>query len=124
MVPGNSAERAQVIVYVPAHAQVQEGRKEPAFEVRQRPDGTRELPVFFSLERLVQALGRYQPWVALPLAALQDALGTDGLDHLAINPAATPGMWRWGPDDLEALRGQITAARGEGAAGASRPERQ
>ena len=113
----------KIFVFVPAHAGVYQGRKEPAFEARERSDGSRELPVFFSLERLVQALGRYQPWVALPLAEVRDKMASAGIDRLTMDPAGSPGMWRWGLEDLEALHGQLLASREdasrqEGAGGA------
>jgi hypothetical protein len=101
----------KAVVFVPAHASVSEGAKKPAFEVRQCADGTQELPVFSSLERLVQALGRYQPWVALPLQELQRAASGAGVDRLALDPAGSPGMWRWSREDLDELGRKLTAAR-------------
>jgi SseB protein N-terminal domain len=101
----------KAVVFVPAHASVSEGAKKPAFEVRRCADGTQELPVFSSLERLVQALGRYQPWVALPLQELQRAASGAGVDRLALDPAGSPGMWRWSREDLDELGRELTAAR-------------
>jgi hypothetical protein len=108
---GGPPDGAKAIVYVPAHAEVSEGAKKPAFEVRRRADGTQELPVFSSLERLVQALGRYQPWVALPLRELQRAAAAAGVDRLALDPAHPAGTWRWSRDDLDELGRKLTAAR-------------
>lgn len=111
MVPGAAPDRPGTVVFVPAHASVSEGAKKPAFEVRQRADGTRELPVFSSLERLVQTLGRYQPWVALALQELQRAAGACGVDRLTLDPAGSPDMWRWGREDLRELGRRLAAAR-------------
>jgi SseB protein N-terminal domain len=108
---GGPPDRAKAIVYVPAHAEVYEGAKKPAFEVRPRADGTQELPVFSSLERLVQALGRYQPWVALPLPELQRAASAVGVDRLTLDPADPPGTWRWSREKLGELGRKLTAAR-------------
>jgi len=57
------------IVFVPAHPQVRDGRKDVVFEVRQLADGRRVLPVFTTTEHLIAALGPRQPWAALPLRA-------------------------------------------------------
>jgi hypothetical protein len=124
---GPARQKVRMVVFVPAHAEVYQGRKEPAFEVRERPDGGRDLPVFTSLERLVQALGPYQPWVALPLAEVRDRMVTAGIDRLTLDPAGSPGMWRWGLEDLQALHGQILASREEApeeGAGNAHPERR
>lgn len=122
----NSAtpERATVMVFVPAHPEVLDGREQPAVEVRQRPDGRRELPVFSSLERLVQTLGQFQPWVALRLEKLQRAAYAAGVDRILIDPAASPDVWRWGSEDLDELRGKLMAAREGVVNGPDAPERR
>lgn len=111
MDPGGPPGSAKTVVYVPAHAEVYEGAKKPAFEVRRRTDGTQELPVFSSLERLVQVLGRYQPWVALPLQELQRAASAAGVDRLTLDPGHPPGTWRWSREELDELGRKLTAAR-------------
>jgi type III secretion system (T3SS) SseB-like protein len=117
-------ERAKAVVFVPAHPEVLDGREHPAAEVRQRPDGRRELPVFSSLERLVQTLGQYQPWVALPLEKLQRAAYAAGVDRIPVDPAASPDAWRWDSEDLDELRGKLMAAREGVVNGPDAPERR
>jgi len=109
MASGGPAERQKAVVFVPARVEVFDGRKQPAAEVRQRPDGTRELPVFSSLGRLVQTLGRHQPWVALPLETVREMLGGGEVDRLALDPAGAPGTWRWTGEDFETSRGKHAA---------------
>ena len=77
------------------------------FEVRQRADGVRALPVFGSVRRLVEALGPAQPWVALPLVRARELMGTAGVGLVVLDPVAGPGAWRWRPEDLQALAGRL-----------------
>jgi hypothetical protein len=114
MVPSGAPDGTTPVFFAPAHPAVFEGQQEPAFEVRPGPDGTSELPVFSSPERLAQTLGRYQPWVALPLAELRRAATAAGVDRLVLDPRASPDAWRWSRRDLEELPGKLTAAN-EGA---------
>jgi len=110
--PGGSAahggtpqeSRLPEIVFVPAHPQVRDGRKDVVFEVRQLTDGRRVLPVFTTTEQLTSALGPQQPWAALPLRAAQALMGAAGVSELVLDPQAQPGAWRWQRTDIEALK--------------------
>jgi hypothetical protein len=95
------------IVIAPARQDVRPGHDgDVIFEVREISDGGRALPVFTSVERLVQTLGPDQPWVALPLRNIQAIMGGAGVDRVLIDPLAQPGAWRWQPSDLQALIGR------------------
>lgn len=92
-----------VLVLAPAHPISRDGRTDVVLEVRELANGTRALPVFTTRERLVEALGREQPWAALPLQAARALMGAAGITQVIIDPVAEPGAWRWQPSDIEEL---------------------
>jgi hypothetical protein len=102
---GEPAERVvPEIVFAPAHQDIRPGHDgDVVFEVRRLADGRRGLPVFTTVERLVAALGREQPWVALPLRNVQRLMGGAGVPSVVIDPEVEPGAWRWQAGDLEVL---------------------
>jgi SseB protein N-terminal domain len=110
--PGDGGTAAEPcvpeIVYAPAHQDIRPGHDgDVVFEVRRLADGRQALPVFTTVERLVAALGREQPWVALPLRNVQHLMGNAGVPCVVTDPGVEPGAWRWQVSDLEALgRGQ------------------
>lgn len=106
---GGTAERSlPEIVFAPAHPDTRPGHDgDVVFEVRWLTDGRQALPVFTTVERLVAALGREQPWVALPLQNVQRVMGGAGVPSVATDPQLEPGAWRWQPGDIEALRGGL-----------------
>jgi hypothetical protein len=92
------------VVLAPARPDIRPGHAaDVVFEVRRLSDGGRALPVFTTVERLIAALGPVQPWVALPLQNIQHIMGGTGVARIVIDPAATPGAWRWQVSDIEAL---------------------
>ncbi len=60
-------------------------------EIRLQADGTRTLPVFSSVARLVDELGPRQPWVCLPMRAATDAASKALVDRVTLDPAIGPG---------------------------------
>jgi SseB protein N-terminal domain len=103
---GGTAERClPEIVFAPAHPDTRPGHDgEVVFEVRRLTDGRQALPVFTTVERLVAALGREQPWVGLPLRNVQHIMGSAGVPSVVTDPDVEPGAWRWQRGDVEALR--------------------
>lgn len=67
------------------------------------PDGQLVIPAFSGIERLVAALGRNQPWVAVPLDRLRALMGSSGVSQVALDPDVEPGAWRWREGDIETL---------------------
>jgi hypothetical protein len=70
------------------------------FEMRQQPDGTSVLPAYSSVTGLVEALGRYQPWVCVQLTQLLKALDGGRVARVLLDPPVEPGAWRWTQADL------------------------
>jgi hypothetical protein len=94
------------LVYAPARPPKTGGRKDALdalFELRRGENGQPVLPVYSSVDGLVQALGHYQPWVCVPLAQVVTALA--GQARVAVDPPADPGAWRWSKVAL-AMSGQ------------------
>src|SRR5215469_759645 len=89
------AEARPRLVYVPARPRDTDGGRNVGFEMRRQPDGTSVLPAYSSLTGLVEALGRYQPWVCVHLTQLLEALDGGRLGRVLLDPQVEPGAWRW-----------------------------
>jgi len=89
------------LVVAPAHPAHE--RTEIVFEVRPGADGADVLPVFSTVRQLVAAFGPAQPWLALPLRTVRELAAAGGVRQVVLDPAVTPGAWRWQYSDLEAL---------------------
>ena len=62
-------------------------------QIRLLADGTRTLPVFSSVARLVDELGPQQEWVCLPMRTAADAASKALVDRVTLDPALAPGAW-------------------------------
>jgi hypothetical protein len=76
------------------------------FETRQQPDSTLVVPAYSSVTGLVEALGRYQPWVCVELAQLLEALDGGRGPRVLLDPPVEPGARRWTQADLARSAGQ------------------
>ncbi len=95
--------RSQELVFVPARPGVSGNGRELTYEVRTLADGTLALPVFSTVDRLVAALGRYQPWACVPLRAVQADMARSGVPQVVLDPAVEESAWRWREDGLRAF---------------------
>jgi hypothetical protein len=103
--PAPEALSLPEIVIVPAHPATRGGDQDVVFELREGADAAPVLPVFSSVQRLAEALGGAQPWVALPLRKVRE-LAAAGRGHtVVLDPDVQPGAWRWGYGDLESFQG-------------------
>jgi hypothetical protein len=92
------------VVIAPARRDVRPGHGgDVVFEVRELPGRGRVMPAFSTAARLAAALGPNQPWVALPLANLQEIMGGAGVYTVVLDPQPEPGGWYWQESDLRAL---------------------
>jgi hypothetical protein len=82
-----------------------------AFELRRLADGRVALPVFSTVAELVRVLGRYQPWVCVPLGTAEEAISRAGASLMVLDPGVDSRAWRWSPASLERLS-LPTAGRG------------
>jgi hypothetical protein len=94
------------LVYVPARPGDAEGGRNVGFETRRQPDGTSVLPAYSSVTGLVEALGRYQPWVCVRLTQLLEALDGGRVARVLLDPPVEPGARRWTQADLTRSDGQ------------------
>ena len=62
------------------------GRAEVEFETRTDDVGRDVLPAFSSVQRLVEAFGPDQPWLALKLHTARELAITNGLADILIDP--------------------------------------
>jgi hypothetical protein len=100
-------------VYVPARPRDCESGRNVGFETRRQPDGTLVLPAYSSVTGLVEALGRYQPWVCIELAQVLEALDGGRVARVLLDPPAEPQAWRWTQADLARSAGQRDREPGE-----------
>ncbi|HXL90573.1 MAG TPA: SAV_915 family protein [Streptosporangiaceae bacterium] len=82
---GESDENELVIV--PARA------GNTRLEVRLLADGTRTLPVFSSVARMVDELGPEQAWVCLPMRAAAKAASRAQVDRVMVDPILRTTPW-------------------------------
>jgi hypothetical protein len=101
------------LVYVPARPRDTGGGRNVGFEMRKQPDGALLLPAYSSVAGLVEALGRYQPWVCVRLTQLLEALDTGRIAQVLLDPRVEPGAWRWTQADLARSAGQRDHEPGE-----------
>jgi len=93
---GDRESEWRELVIVPASSPAALPGNKPGIlqlEVRLRADGTRTLPVFSSVARLVDELGPQQPWVCLPMRAAAEAASRASVDRVTLDPVLGPGAW-------------------------------
>ncbi|MGW3177475.1 SAV_915 family protein [Streptomyces sp. NPDC001153] len=71
------------------------------YELFSRPSHGTVAVAFTTLEKLVEALGESQPWVATSIGPLSEGVREQGVDVL-LDPRIVPGHPNWQPDDLAA----------------------
>lgn len=101
----DSGRTVPEVVWVPAHPVHPSGRLAEGgvrFELREL-EGKPIAVAFSNLERLVEQLGSWQPWVALSTARLQELLGAAGVTRIVVDPdmASSPG--RWAREDVKSF---------------------
>jgi SseB protein N-terminal domain len=101
---GPPDERSRRLVIAPARPGADGRNGELAFELRQLADGRVALPVFSTVAELVRVLGRYQPWVCVPLGTVEEAISRAGVSLMVLDPGVDSRAWRWSPASLERLR--------------------
>ena len=90
------------VVLVPAHPVVSGEAVDVGFETRLLSSGQPALMAFTTLDKLVQALGDQQPWIAVPAARIVGAARTAGFP-LVLDPIVDPGAPRWTNEGIQQL---------------------
>lgn len=91
--PGDRAD----LVIAPAHPI---GRGMFELEARSTADGGSMLPIFSTVALLVEQLGAFQPWVALPITQVQRLATGAGVSSVLLDPELEPGLREWSEDDI------------------------
>jgi hypothetical protein len=97
------------VVYVPAYPDPRPGNGGVRFETRTLIDGQITGIAFRSRQKLVEALGPAQPWMAIRLDRLGDILGAAGIRRILIDPPITSS---WSPEHVEQLAEVLEDNRG------------
>lgn len=97
---GPGSQDLPKLVVVPARPQAAGGRSEVVLEMREQPGGGYVLPVFSSVALLIEQLGRFQPWVCVPLASVLPA--NPGV-RVVVDPRIDEAAPRWQEPALEEL---------------------
>jgi hypothetical protein len=92
---GPSQEGVPELVVAPARPGPRADGADIVFEMRQQPDGGFVLPVFSSVRRLVEELGRSQPWACVPLRDVLATTAQGAAVRIVLDPRIDPGAWRW-----------------------------
>jgi hypothetical protein len=85
------------------HPQGGGGRAEIAFETCVLESADHAAMAFTSIQRLIEALGPMQPWIAVPLGRVRNLLGAAGLSQIAVDPTLPADARRWRQDDVRRL---------------------
>lgn len=87
------------MLFIPAHPEPASGPDTITLERRLLPGGVPVAMGFTTLDKLVEALGEYQPWVALEAGRLREVLvGTRSI--VAIDPSVPHEAIRWTAADV------------------------
>lgn len=81
-------------VYVPAYPNTEGGRQDIAFELRSSAAGDVVAVAFSSLTKLVEAMGHYQPWAAVPLDKFRTLVGALGVREVLVDPQIDSSLRR------------------------------
>lgn len=100
------------VVIVPAHPG--DDRTEVLFETRTDDVGQDVLPAFSSVQRLVEAFGPDQPWLALRVETARELAISNGLSDILIDPAVPRDAWRWTEQDLHRLENRLDGPQSRG----------
>ncbi|MGH3547736.1 MAG: SAV_915 family protein [Pseudonocardiaceae bacterium] len=90
------------LVFVPAHPRVTDYGKDIGGELRGTDRGDLIGIAFSSLQRLVAALGDYQPWVAMERGRFTAFVGAAGAPFVCVDPALEM-VQRWSAADVQRL---------------------
>jgi hypothetical protein len=96
-------------VYLPAHPAIRGTQRMIRLERRADDHGEPLVVAFSRLDLLVAALGRAQPWVAMPLGGARRLAAATGTRTLAIDPTVPAGASRWTESDLALVGGSASA---------------
>lgn len=98
------------LVFVPAHPDVRPGRRNVMFETRRREDGTPVAVAYTSQRRLVEACGRAQPRVCLPLTQLESIMSAVGITTIEVDPEHGSDL-SWDEDAVAAVVAALRSAK-------------
>ncbi|HEY6423209.1 MAG TPA: SAV_915 family protein [Pseudonocardiaceae bacterium] len=93
---------AEPLIFVPAHPRVAGNVKDIGVELRGTDDGKLVGIAFSSVQRLVAALGDYQPWVAMERGRFAAFVGAAGAPFVCMDPPLQT-VQRWTAADVERL---------------------
>ncbi|MEV6098680.1 SAV_915 family protein [Nocardia sp. NPDC051981] len=88
------------VVVVPVHPRLDDGGI--SIELSAEVSGDPVAIIFSTVERLIERLGRHQPWVMIPAVALPELLGTPAISIVLDPLPKTCRIW-WTSDRLKQL---------------------
>jgi hypothetical protein len=91
------------LLFVPAQPVHEPDLAPYGLEVRQLADGRYGCTAYSTVERLVEALGMYQPWVAISARELVGFLDRVGVERLYVDTPLPDEAWRWQPGQAAEL---------------------
>lgn len=90
-------------VVVPAYPAVSGEQRDIRFELRAMPDGSPAGVAFTTVERLVEQLGRFQPWLILETSGYRALLARTEVRHIALDPTVDPDTVHWSAEAVREL---------------------
>ncbi|HEX3779017.1 MAG TPA: SAV_915 family protein [Pseudonocardiaceae bacterium] len=93
--------QAPTLLYVPAYPHTEGGRQDIVFELRTSAAGDVVAVAFTSKAKLVDSLGRFQPWVGVSQEKFQTFIGAIGVREVIVDPQIDASLRRI---DMQQLR--------------------
>jgi hypothetical protein len=90
-------------VVVPAHPAAHGDRTDVRFELRQGPAGEVVGVAFTTVAKLVEQLGRFQPWMVLKTAGYRELLARVQVQGMVLDPVVDPATVHWSEQALQSL---------------------
>ncbi len=91
------------IVVVPAYPAVAGERRDVRFELRRAESGDVVGIAFTTMEKLVEQLGRFQPWIVMRSDRLCQLLAAVPVTTIVLDPHVTGSAPQWSSGAVDAL---------------------
>jgi hypothetical protein len=91
------------IVVVPAYPAVMGERRDVRFELRRAESGDAVGIAFTTVEKLIEQLGRFQPWIVMRSDRFCQLLAAVPVTTIVLNPHVTRSAPQWSLEAVDAL---------------------
>jgi flavin reductase (DIM6/NTAB) family NADH-FMN oxidoreductase RutF len=91
------------VVVVPAYPAVAGERRDVRFELRRAESGDAVGIAFTTLEKLIERLGRFQPWIVMKADHFCQLLAAASVTTIVLDPHVVGSAPQWSSEAVDAL---------------------